>query len=159
MHETLSCSHASYLFNLHRQSVHTQLFYSITVILGHFYAVVGSLGSDERQESGERGGKTKDCRCESNLHCGHVSHGRPLSWTGVPGSCKCKQDVKLPPLLFQADKFHIYVDYCKNKPDSSQLILEHASTFFDVSITAPSTLIVPASRFLLIDIWLFWEKI
>ncbi|XP_015821204.1 kalirin isoform X3 [Nothobranchius furzeri] len=30
-----------------------------------------------------------------------------------------------------ADKFHIYVDYCKNKPDSSQLILEHASTFFD----------------------------
>ncbi|GLD56652.1 kalirin-like protein, partial [Lates japonicus] len=30
-----------------------------------------------------------------------------------------------------ADKFHIYVDYCKNKPDSSQLILEHAGTFFD----------------------------
>lgn len=36
-------------------------------------------------------------------------------------------------LFFQADKFHIYVDYCKNKPDSSQLILEHAGTFFDVS--------------------------
>lgn len=33
----------------------------------------------------------------------------------------------------QADKFHIYVDYCKNKPDSSQLILEQAGTFFDVS--------------------------
>lgn len=33
----------------------------------------------------------------------------------------------------QADKFHIYVDYCKNKPDSSQLILEHAGSFFDVS--------------------------
>lgn len=81
-----------------------------------------------------------------------------LSWTGVPGSCKCKQDVKLPPLLFQADKFHIYVDYCKNKPDSSQLILEHAGTFFDVSITAPSTLLVPACCFLLIDVWLFWEK-
>ncbi|KAM6954826.1 kalirin isoform 1-T1 [Lycodopsis pacificus] len=30
-----------------------------------------------------------------------------------------------------ADKFHIYVNYCKNKPDSSQLILEHAGTFFD----------------------------
>ncbi|XP_029691129.1 kalirin isoform X2 [Takifugu rubripes] len=30
-----------------------------------------------------------------------------------------------------ADKFHIYVDYCKNKPDSSQLILEQAGTFFD----------------------------
>lgn len=36
-------------------------------------------------------------------------------------------------LLLQADKFHIYVDYCKNKPDSSQLVLEHAGTFFDVS--------------------------
>lgn len=35
--------------------------------------------------------------------------------------------------FFQADKFHIYVNYCKNKPDSSQLILEHAGTFFDVS--------------------------
>ncbi|XP_066542193.1 kalirin isoform X4 [Hoplias malabaricus] len=30
-----------------------------------------------------------------------------------------------------ADKFHIYVTYCKNKPDSSQLILEHAGSFFD----------------------------
>ncbi len=35
--------------------------------------------------------------------------------------------------LFQADKFNIYVTYCKNKPDSSQLILEHAGSFFDVS--------------------------
>lgn len=43
--------------------------------------------------------------------------------------------VNSKPILrcFQADKFHIYVDYCKNKPDSSQLILEHAGTFFDVS--------------------------
>uniref|UniRef100_A0A8C2YHL1 Kalirin RhoGEF kinase n=1 Tax=Coturnix japonica TaxID=93934 RepID=A0A8C2YHL1_COTJA len=32
-----------------------------------------------------------------------------------------------------ADKFQMYVTYCKNKPDSSQLILEHAGTFFDVS--------------------------
>uniref|UniRef100_A0A8C7GVX6 non-specific serine/threonine protein kinase n=1 Tax=Oncorhynchus kisutch TaxID=8019 RepID=A0A8C7GVX6_ONCKI len=30
-----------------------------------------------------------------------------------------------------ADKFHMYVNYCKNKPDSSQLILEHAGCFFD----------------------------
>uniref|UniRef100_A0A670IBI0 non-specific serine/threonine protein kinase n=1 Tax=Podarcis muralis TaxID=64176 RepID=A0A670IBI0_PODMU len=30
-----------------------------------------------------------------------------------------------------ADKFQMYVTYCKNKPDSSQLILEHAGTFFD----------------------------
>uniref|UniRef100_A0A6I8PGU4 non-specific serine/threonine protein kinase n=1 Tax=Ornithorhynchus anatinus TaxID=9258 RepID=A0A6I8PGU4_ORNAN len=30
-----------------------------------------------------------------------------------------------------ADKFHMYVTYCKNKPDSSELILEHAGTFFD----------------------------
>ncbi|XP_043930856.1 kalirin isoform X2 [Protopterus annectens] len=30
-----------------------------------------------------------------------------------------------------ADKFHMYVTYCKNKPDSNQLILEHAGTFFD----------------------------
>ncbi|KTG39807.1 hypothetical protein cypCar_00024495 [Cyprinus carpio] len=32
-----------------------------------------------------------------------------------------------------ADKFNIYVKYCKNKPDSSQLILEHAGSFFDTS--------------------------
>uniref|UniRef100_A0A286XNR0 Kalirin RhoGEF kinase n=1 Tax=Cavia porcellus TaxID=10141 RepID=A0A286XNR0_CAVPO len=30
-----------------------------------------------------------------------------------------------------ADKFQMYVTYCKNKPDSNQLILEHAGTFFD----------------------------
>ncbi|KAM4697403.1 kalirin isoform 2-T2 [Rhinophrynus dorsalis] len=30
-----------------------------------------------------------------------------------------------------ADKFQMYVAYCKNKPDSSQLILEHAGSFFD----------------------------
>lgn len=35
-------------------------------------------------------------------------------------------------LIFQADKFQMYVTYCKNKPDSSQLILEHAGTFFEV---------------------------
>ncbi|XP_030643161.1 kalirin isoform X2 [Chanos chanos] len=29
-----------------------------------------------------------------------------------------------------ADKFNIYVTYCKNKPDSNQLILEHAGSFF-----------------------------
>ncbi|XP_064420011.1 kalirin RhoGEF kinase b [Latimeria chalumnae] len=30
-----------------------------------------------------------------------------------------------------ADKFQMYVAYCKNKPDSNQLILEHAGSFFD----------------------------
>uniref|UniRef100_A0A673HH39 non-specific serine/threonine protein kinase n=1 Tax=Sinocyclocheilus rhinocerous TaxID=307959 RepID=A0A673HH39_9TELE len=30
-----------------------------------------------------------------------------------------------------ADKFRMYVNYCKNKPDSTQLILEHAGTYFD----------------------------
>lgn len=37
-------------------------------------------------------------------------------------------------LSFQADKFQMYVNYCKNKPDSTQLILEHAGNYFDVSI-------------------------
>ena len=30
-----------------------------------------------------------------------------------------------------ADRFHMYVNYCKNKVDSCQLILEHAGSFFD----------------------------
>ncbi|XP_075868965.1 triple functional domain protein isoform X3 [Nelusetta ayraudi] len=30
-----------------------------------------------------------------------------------------------------ADKFQMYVNYCKNKPDSTQLILEHAGPYFD----------------------------
>uniref|UniRef100_A0A4W3J5E4 Rho guanine nucleotide exchange factor 25 n=1 Tax=Callorhinchus milii TaxID=7868 RepID=A0A4W3J5E4_CALMI len=30
-----------------------------------------------------------------------------------------------------ADKFHMYVTYCRNKPDSTQLILEHAGAYFD----------------------------
>ncbi|XP_066441813.1 triple functional domain protein isoform X1 [Eleutherodactylus coqui] len=30
-----------------------------------------------------------------------------------------------------ADKFQMYVSYCKNKPDSTQLILEHAGSYFD----------------------------
>lgn len=37
-------------------------------------------------------------------------------------------------VFLQADKFQMYVNYCKNKPDSTQLILEHAGTYFDVSI-------------------------
>ncbi|XP_058878264.1 triple functional domain protein isoform X9 [Acipenser ruthenus] len=31
-----------------------------------------------------------------------------------------------------AEKFQMYVNYCKNKPDSTQLILEHAGPYFDV---------------------------
>ncbi|MGH0127675.1 UNVERIFIED_CONTAM: hypothetical protein FKN15_009559 [Acipenser sinensis] len=30
-----------------------------------------------------------------------------------------------------AEKFQMYVNYCKNKPDSTQLILEHAGPYFD----------------------------
>ncbi|XP_072431278.1 triple functional domain protein isoform X4 [Chiloscyllium punctatum] len=30
-----------------------------------------------------------------------------------------------------ADKFQMYVTYCRNKPDSTQLILEHAGAYFD----------------------------
>uniref|UniRef100_A0A672R2Y8 non-specific serine/threonine protein kinase n=1 Tax=Sinocyclocheilus grahami TaxID=75366 RepID=A0A672R2Y8_SINGR len=30
-----------------------------------------------------------------------------------------------------ADKFQMYVNYCKNKPDSTQLILEHAGGYFE----------------------------
>ncbi|KAF7707997.1 triple functional domain protein-like isoform X2 [Silurus meridionalis] len=30
-----------------------------------------------------------------------------------------------------ADKFQMYVNYCKNKPDSTQLIVDHASSYFD----------------------------
>lgn len=37
-------------------------------------------------------------------------------------------------VVLQADKFQMYVNYCKNKPDSTQLILEHAGTYFDVSV-------------------------
>ena len=36
-------------------------------------------------------------------------------------------------LSLQADKFQMYVHYCKNKPDSTQLIVEHAGIYFDVS--------------------------
>lgn len=35
-------------------------------------------------------------------------------------------------IFLQADKFQMYVNYCKNKPDSTQLILEHAGGYFDV---------------------------
>ncbi|KTF91893.1 hypothetical protein cypCar_00011699 [Cyprinus carpio] len=34
-----------------------------------------------------------------------------------------------------ADKFHMYVTYCKNKPDSSQLIQGQAGRFFDELLT------------------------
>lgn len=40
--------------------------------------------------------------------------------------------------VLQADKFQMYVTYCKNKPDSTQLILEHAGAYFDVSTLCPS---------------------
>ncbi|RXM31484.1 hypothetical protein EOD39_6925 [Acipenser ruthenus] len=34
-----------------------------------------------------------------------------------------------------AEKFQMYVNYCKNKPDSTQLILEHAGPYFDELLT------------------------
>lgn len=34
--------------------------------------------------------------------------------------------------LSQADKFHMYVTYCRNKPDSSLLIQQHGVGFFEV---------------------------
>ncbi|XP_066917707.1 kalirin-like isoform X10 [Clytia hemisphaerica] len=30
-----------------------------------------------------------------------------------------------------ADKFHMYVDFCANKPDSNSLLIEHGETFFE----------------------------
>lgn len=42
-----------------------------------------------------------------------------------PSCCVC---------VSQADKFQMYVTYCKNKPDSTQLILDHAGSYFDVSV-------------------------
>lgn len=38
----------------------------------------------------------------------------------------------LPVSLSQADKFHMYVTYCRNKPDSSLLIQQHGAGFFEV---------------------------
>ena len=32
----------------------------------------------------------------------------------------------------QAEKFSIYVNYCKNKPDSNALLVEKAGDFFEV---------------------------
>lgn len=50
----------------------------------------------------------------------------------------------------------MYVTYCKNKPDSSQLILEHAGTFFDVSSHCcfPSTHLVQLKHlFFTLKLW------
>ncbi|XP_043921535.1 triple functional domain protein [Protopterus annectens] len=52
-----------------------------------------------------------------------------------------------------ADKFQMYVTYCKNKPDSTQLILEHAGSYFDeiqhrhgLANSVSSCLIKPVQR-------------
>ena len=37
-----------------------------------------------------------------------------------------------------AERFSIYVTYCKNKPDSNQLLVQHSGTFFDVSVVQHS---------------------
>lgn len=36
-------------------------------------------------------------------------------------------------LPLQAQKFEIYVKYCKNKPESNALLIQHAGAFFEVS--------------------------
>lgn len=33
--------------------------------------------------------------------------------------------------LFQAPKFDMYVIYCKNKPESNQLLVTHSGTWFE----------------------------
>lgn len=38
-------------------------------------------------------------------------------------------------LLWQAEKFSMYVTYCRNKPDSNQLLVEHAGSFFEVNFS------------------------
>uniref|UniRef100_A0A8B9JQ19 non-specific serine/threonine protein kinase n=1 Tax=Astyanax mexicanus TaxID=7994 RepID=A0A8B9JQ19_ASTMX len=48
--------------------------------------------------------------------------------------------------VLQADKFQMYVNYCKNKPDSTQLILDHAGPYFDVSVNSISLDHQPASQ-------------
>jgi len=35
-------------------------------------------------------------------------------------------------MFVQAEKFSIYVKYCKNKPDSNQLLVQQGGTFFEV---------------------------
>ncbi|XP_078619950.1 kalirin-like isoform X2 [Branchiostoma floridae x Branchiostoma japonicum] len=52
-----------------------------------------------------------------------------------------------------AEKFDMYVKYCKNKPDSNQLLMEHAGNFFEdvqnkhsMSLTIQSYLIKPVQR-------------
>ena len=45
-------------------------------------------------------------------------------------NCRVPEDVGRC-FATRADRFHMYVNYCKNKVDSSQLILKHAGTFFD----------------------------
>lgn len=40
--------------------------------------------------------------------------------------------------MSQADKFHMYVTYCRNKPDSSLLIQQHGVGFFEVMLKKTS---------------------
>lgn len=56
-------------------------------------------------------------------------------------------------MFFQAEKFSIYVTYCKNKPDSNQMLVDNAGTFFEemqkkhmLSEPIPSYLIKPVQR-------------
>lgn len=33
--------------------------------------------------------------------------------------------------FIQAEKFHMYVEFCANKPDSNTLLIEHGENFFE----------------------------
>ncbi|XP_033101861.1 kalirin-like [Anneissia japonica] len=53
----------------------------------------------------------------------------------------------------KAEKFQMYVTYCKNKPDSNALLIQHAATFFDdlqakhdLALSVQSYLIKPVQR-------------
>lgn len=46
----------------------------------------------------------------------------------------------------QADKFHMYVTYCRNKPDSSLLIQQHGVGFFEVTSRQHTSKICTAGK-------------
>ena len=42
-----------------------------------------------------------------------------------------------------AEKFSIYVTYCKNKPDSNQMLVQNGGSYFEVSLTNTTTVQPP----------------
>lgn len=62
--------------------------------------------------------------------CFQTYHGDTVFEVSFKGK-KCTK--KLFVFVLQAEKFSMYVTYCKNKPDSNQLLVEAAGSFFEVS--------------------------